>query len=88
MFFKSISIFLVFMPNQRIRTASHQYKKTMSCIVLYLVFYEYKNVPIIILIYLHLGKSSLMNAARNSHTDTVNKLLKYGANVNTKINNG
>ena len=27
-----------------IRTGSHSYEKTMSCMVLYTVFYKYKNV--------------------------------------------
>ena len=41
-----VSNFLLFTPiNIRwIRTGSHPYEKKMSSIVLYLVFYEYKNV--------------------------------------------
>ena len=37
-------VFLVFIRNRWIRTGSHQYEKTMPGIVLYTVFYEYKNV--------------------------------------------
>ena len=37
-------VFLVFILNQWIRTGSHPYKKTMYSIVLYQVFYKYRNV--------------------------------------------
>ncbi len=40
------------------------------------------------LIYLYLGRTSLMYAAREGHTNTVKILLKYEADVNTKDNDG
>ncbi len=43
---------------------------------------------IIYLIYLYLGWTSLMYAAREGNPNTVKILLKYGANVNTKTNYG
>ena len=40
------------------------------------------------LIHLYLGGTSLILAATYGHTDTVTTLLKNGAKVNTKDNNG
>ena len=39
-------------------------------------------------IYLHIGRTSLMNAARSGNTDTVKILLEHGAEVNTKDKDG
>ena len=40
------------------------------------------------IIYLYLGKTSLMYAAQYGYTETVRILLEHGANVNYKENDG
>ena len=48
-----------------------------------------KNLKTLVyLIYLYLGRTSLMYAAENGNTDTVKILLEHGAEVNTKDKDG